>query len=133
MHFSWRKAPALYGLIFLFAFAVETVMIFFLDGAAFSWQTFSATYWALAAKTYFIGIIGGVLHVGSYLISLRYPGVLLGNLVGLAGYIVMFILPNLFPVGLVLLVVSIWLILHNSPRHRTEEAPTTGMRRESHA
>lgn len=117
MRFSWRKAPALYGLVFLFAFAVEAVMIFLINMSVFSWQEFIATYWALAAKTFFIGIIGGLLHILSYLISLPYPWVLAGNLVGLAGYIVMFILPNLFWLGLILLVISIRLIMHNSPHH----------------
>ncbi|MCI2171762.1 hypothetical protein [Schleiferilactobacillus perolens] len=111
---------------------MESVLIFVVNIGFFNWQIFVATYWTLASKTYFIGVVGGLLHVWSYLISLRYPGVLVGNLCGIVGYILLFILPNLFWIGLIFLIISIRLVMHNSPRFASHQQDNT-MRHEGNA
>ncbi|WP_125712959.1 hypothetical protein [Agrilactobacillus yilanensis] len=115
MHLSIKKLPALFDLVFLFITFLEIIALFFLcvSSQDMTLQNFFTLYGTVAGKIFWIFLVGILLHIISYVKSLDNNWLLFANICGIFAYLTFWILPNYFPIAVILL----WLSIYNLMSH----------------
>ncbi|GAF41398.1 hypothetical protein FC83_GL002275 [Agrilactobacillus composti DSM 18527 = JCM 14202] len=115
MHLSIRKFPALFDILFLIItlFEILAIIVMCLTSQMLDISDFFIIYSNIADKIFWIFILGIGLHIFSYLKSLDNNWLLFGNLFGIFGFLIFWILPQYFFVGVILH----WVAIHNLIAH----------------
>lgn len=119
MHLSIKKLPALFDLVFLLMTFLEIIALFFLclTSQNLAFRDFFTIYGTIAGKVFWIFLIGILLHVISYIKALDNNWLLFANICGIFAYLIFWILPQYFPVAVLLQWLSIYTLMsHAKPK-----------------
>lgn len=113
-----KDFPFIFNAIYIFAIFVEVVILIMGNSSNFSFNSFIQSYKDVGKSIFFLPWLGLVINIISYLLNLSDGWILGGCLAGIAGFMVLAILPEFFYIGLVFLWIGIFLFYRSFGKRR---------------
>jgi hypothetical protein len=113
-----KDFPLIFNAIYIFAIFVEVVILIMGNSSNLTFNSFIQSYKDVGKSIFFLPWLGLVINVISYLVNLSDGWILGGCLAGIAGFMVLAILPEFFYVGLVFLWIGIFLFYRSFAKRR---------------
>lgn len=103
MKFSWVKFPILFDFFYSVGMIVSMLILFFLNDQ----NNFMTVFEQVITQTNWICWLGILIHAVSFIANNHHAGVFWANLLGIEGFLLGFMMPHFFWIGLL----SIWLAM----------------------
>ncbi|BDR56287.1 hypothetical protein [Xylocopilactobacillus apis] len=113
-----KDFPFIFNVVYIFAVFVEVLILLFGNRSQLNYAHFIESYKEVGNTVFFLPWLGLIVNIVSYLFNLDDGWVLGGCLAGIAGFLVLAILPEFFYVGLVFLWIGIFLFYRSLTKRR---------------
>ncbi|BDR58368.1 hypothetical protein [Xylocopilactobacillus apicola] len=113
-----KDFPFIFNTIYIFAIFIEVLILILGNRTQFNYANFIQSYQNVGKSIFFLPWVGLVINIIFYLVNLNDGWILAGCLAGIAGYMVLAILPEFFYVGLIFLWIGLFLFYRSFTKRR---------------
>lgn len=113
-----KNFPFIFNSVYIVAIFVEVLILIMSDFKQFDYSNFIKSYIQVGNSFFFLPWIGLLINIISYLLNLDDGWILGGCLAGIAGFLILAILPEVFFAGLICLWIGIFLFYHSFAKRR---------------
>lgn len=113
-----KNFPFIFNSVYILAIFIEVLILIFSNIQQFNYLKFISSYVEVGNTFYILPWIGLLINIISYLMNLDDGWILGGCLAGIAGFLVLAILPELFFIGLICLWLGIFLFYRSFTKRR---------------
>lgn len=113
-----KNFPFIFNSVYIVAIFVEVLILIMSDFKQFNYSNFIKSYIQVGNSFFFLPWIGLLINIISYLLNLDDGWILGGCLAGIAGFLILAILPEVFFAGLICLWIGIFLFYHSFAKRR---------------